>query len=300
MPDLPYAALPAAALPAAALPDLEAAMDAAWPALDRELSGGWVLRAADGVTQRANSIWPRSEPLGTRDERLAALRDARAWYRGRRLPVIFQVSDTPGSSALNAVLDEEGFTRQSETLIMVRAADTAPAAGGDAPEPGAGVEIGEHPSAEWLDLWWSVDGRGGAAELQAARAILTGCPALYALVRDDDGGPAAVGRLAVVPGGTAGSGGAGLPGAAGVPGGAGSWGGLYCMATRPDARRRGYATRVQQALFSAGAARGLAGYWLLVMASNTAARELYSRAGFCEVSRYCYRQERPRRPLSGC
>lgn len=270
------------------LPDVESAMDAAWPAPDRELSGGWVLRAAGGVTQRANSIWPRSEPLGMEDDRLTALRDARAWYRRRRLPVIFQVFDTAGSSALNAVLDEEGFTRQSRTLVMVRAADTAPAAdfalaaGGDAQEPGAGVEITEYPSAEWLDLWWSVDGRGGAAELETARAILTGCPALYALVRDDDGEPAAVGRLAV------------------VPGTAGSWGGLYCMATRPDARRRGFATRVQQAMFSAGAARGLAGYWLLVMASNTAARELYSRAGFSEVSRYCYRQERPRRSPAGC
>jgi hypothetical protein len=49
----------------ALLPDLEYAMDAAWPAPDRALSGGWVLRAAGGVTQRANSIWPRSEPLGT-------------------------------------------------------------------------------------------------------------------------------------------------------------------------------------------------------------------------------------------
>jgi len=262
-----------------ALPDLEAAMDAAWPAPDRELSGGWVLRAAGGVTQRANSIWPRSEPAGTRGE-LAALRDARAWYRGRRLPVIFQVFDAPGSAALNQVLDEEGFTRQSETLVMLGGADSLP--GADLGVSAAGVEIAELPRAEWLELWWSVDGRGGAAELETARAILTGCPALYAMVRDDGGRPAAVGRLAF------------------VSQTAGSWGGLYCMATRPDARRRGYATRIQQALFREGAARGLAGYWLLVMASNTAARELYSRAGFREVSRYFYRQERPRRHLTGC
>jgi hypothetical protein len=38
---------------------LEALMDAAWPAPDREESGGWVFRAASGVTQRAKSIWPR-------------------------------------------------------------------------------------------------------------------------------------------------------------------------------------------------------------------------------------------------
>lgn len=262
------------------VPGLEAAMDAAWPALDRELSGGWVLRAARGVTQRANSIWPRSEPLETKEELLAALRDARAWYRVRRLPVIFQVFDTPGSAGLNQLLDEEGFTRQSETLIMVGGADSVPGAA-----PGvsaAGVEITELPPAEWLELWWSVDGRGGAAELETAHAILTGCPALYALVRDDGGRPAAVGRLAF------------------VSQTAGSWGGLYCVATRPDSRRRGYAMRIQQALFREGAARGLAGYWLLVMASNTGARELYSRAGFREVSRYFYRQERPKRHLTGC
>ena len=38
---------------------IEALMDAAWPAGDREESGGWVMRAASGVTQRANSVWPR-------------------------------------------------------------------------------------------------------------------------------------------------------------------------------------------------------------------------------------------------
>ena len=41
------------------IPGLETLMDAAWPAAEREESGGWVLRAASGVTQRANSVWPR-------------------------------------------------------------------------------------------------------------------------------------------------------------------------------------------------------------------------------------------------
>ena len=42
---------------------LEELMDAAWPAAEREESGGWVLRAASGVTQRANSVWPREPGL---------------------------------------------------------------------------------------------------------------------------------------------------------------------------------------------------------------------------------------------
>lgn len=260
------------------LPRLEALMDAAWPAPDRHDTGEWVLRAADGVTQRANSVWPRSVAGGTPHEWPSLLRDARAWYRSRRLPVIFQIFDNAGSDALNAVLDEEGFTRQSETLILVRGA------GGDTPLPDPGVELSAGPTDEWLRLWWSVDGRGDEDSLAAARGILEGCPSLYAMVRDDDGVPAAVGRLAVPPDG--------------ADGGADSWGGLYCMATRPDARRRGYANRVLRTLL--GAAKGLDGYWLLVTAANSGARDLYAQAGFREAGRYHYRQEQPKRHLTGC
>lgn len=254
---------------------LEALMEAAWPAAEREESGGWVLRAASGVTQRANSVWPR-EPGVDAHAQPAALRQARLWYRNRRLPLIFQVFEDPRYAPLNAVLDAEGFTRQSETLVLVREGGT------DSPAADPGVEISAGPSAEWLQLWWSVDGRGDDTALAVARGILERCPSLYALVRDDDGVPAAVGRLAV------------------PPNGGGGRGGLYCMATRPDARRRGYATRILRALLQEGEGRGLGSYWLLVMASNAGARELYARAGFQAAGRYLYRQERPKRHLTGC
>lgn len=257
-------------------------MDAAWPAPDREESDGWVLRAASGVTQRANSVWPR-EPEGDTSRQHEALRAARLWYRGRRLPLIFQVFDDPRSAGLNAILDGEGFTRQSETLVMCRSSGTRPEVTHPA-VAGSGVEISTVPSDEWLELWWSVDGRGGPAERSTARTILSGCPSLYALVRSDDGVPAAVGRLAVPTAGEAG----------------GIWGGLYCMATRPEARRRGHALRILQALLHEGAARNLAGYWLLVTAANSGARQLYAQAGFQEAGRYLYRQERPKRHLTGC
>jgi len=255
-----------------AITGIEALMDAAWPAAEAEESGGWVLRAASGVTQRANSVWPR-EPGGDAHQQLTTLRDARLWYRNRRLPLIFQVFDDPRYAPLNAVLDEEGFTQQSETLVLVRDGRTS------APAGDPGVEISTEPSAEWLRLWWSVDGRGDDTALAVARGILERCPSLYALVRDDDGRPGAVGRLAVPPGVA---------------------GGLYCMATRPDARRRGHASRILSALLREGNARGIASYWLLVMASNTGARELYARAGFQASGRYLYRQERPKRHLTGC
>jgi RimJ/RimL family protein N-acetyltransferase len=41
-------------------------------------------------------------------------------------------------------------------------------------------------------------------------------------------------------------------------------------------------------------------FWLLVTAANEAAQQLYARAGFTESGRYLYRQQRPRRALTGC
>jgi GNAT superfamily N-acetyltransferase len=248
----------------------EPLMDAAWPSAERFDTGEWVLRAAEGVTQRANSVWPRSTAKAPGD----ALREAAQWYRERRLPLIFQVTDRPANAELNDVLDGQGFTRQSETLIMAR-----PAAAGALPSPSAAqVQISDQPDPEWLALWWSVDGRGGAGELETARAILTGCPSLYALVRDDDGVPAAIGRLAIVAG----------------------TGGVYCMAASRSHRRRGYASMVLQALLAEGTARGLEHLWLLVTAANRAAQQLYEQAGFTESGRYLYRQQRPSRALTGC
>ena len=269
-----------------AIPGLEALMDAAWPAADREESGGWVFRAASGVTQRANSVWVRDPGDNDPHRQLAALREARLWYRNRRLPLIFQIFDGPSQAPLGAVLDDEGFTRQSETLVLVcgPGAESSAESGVESGDTEPAVEISAEPSAEWLGLWWSIDGRGGAAELGVARRILEGGPALYASVRDDGGAPAAVARLALPRTGAAGPG----------------WGGLYCMATRPDARRRGYGGRVVRALLGEGGARGVAGYWLLVMASNAGARELYAQAGFREAGRYLYRQEKPKRHLTGC
>nr|WP_043794624.1 GNAT family N-acetyltransferase [Pseudarthrobacter chlorophenolicus] len=252
-------------------------MDAAWPAPERQGLGPWVLRAAEGVTQRANSVWPQSAGAGEA-ELSGLLREARTWYRSRRLPLIFQVTATAEAAELNSFLDAQGFTTQSETLIMTRGPwDHARVA-----KPRPAVELASAPSAEWLALWWAVDGRGGEDALAIARTILEGCPAVYALARDSEGRPAAVGRLA-------------LPGT-----GPEARGGLYSMATSPEARRRGHGTAVLDALLTAGAERGLSGYWLLVTAANQGAQALYANAGFRESGRYVYRQERPKRQLTGC
>ena len=237
-------------------------MRAGWPALEEVEVDGWVARFSGGVTQRANSVMPLAAPADLDD----ALDRVERLYAARGLPVVFQLGPDARPAGLDDVLAARGYTFGSPTSIQTASVGTVP--------PVHGVEIAETPSPEWLDLWWQVDGRGDQSALDVAVKILSGGPALYATVRDA-GGVAAVGRLAVV----------------------GEWGGVYCMAVRADARRRGHGAAVLSGLLRAGRARGVTRAWLHVRAENTAALSLYRQAGFTEASRYHYRSHRGEEPV---
>lgn len=236
---------------------LDELMRAGWPAIEETEVDGWVARFSHGVTNRANSVLP----IGVPRDLASAIERVEGLYAERGLPTVFQLGPGARPAGLDDVLAARGYRLDSPTSIyttvlgQVREQDD--------------VDIADTPSSEWLDLWWAVDGRGDADALAVAEKILTGGPALYATVRDD-AGPAAVGRLALV----------------------GEWGGVYCLAVRDDARRRGLGARVLDGLLAAGRSHGVTRSWLQVRAENSAARRLYERAGYTEVARYHYRSHR--------
>ncbi|MGJ6966841.1 GNAT family N-acetyltransferase [Streptosporangium sp. G11] len=238
-------------------------VDQAWPAIQRVDAGGWTLRAADGVTKRANSVLPLGEP----EDLEAGIERAERFYADRGLPCVFSVGGgaTPG---LDASLRERGYRVVDPTLIMTARLEPGgdvpeePGEPGEAGEPGGSVELAGAPSQAWLDAWWSVDGRFGDDGLATAARILTGVPAVYASL-----GREAVGRGVVQ----------------------GEWLGIYSMAVMPHARRRGHGRKVLRALLSHARAQGTQRAYLVVVESNTAARTLYERQGFTVAGRYHYR-----------
>ncbi|MEU3169176.1 GNAT family N-acetyltransferase [Streptosporangium sp. NPDC006930] len=225
-------------------------VDQAWPALQRVEAGCWTLRAANGVTKRANSVLPLGEP----EDLEAAIEGAEKFYADRGLPCVFSVGGgaTPG---LDASLEARGYGVVDPTLVMT--ARLGPEGGSEEE-----VELAEAPSQAWLDAWWSVDGRFGGDGLPTVARILTGVPAVYASL-----GREAVGRGVVQ----------------------GEWFGIYSMAVMPHARRRGHGRKVLRALLSHARAQGTQRAYLVVVESNTAARTLYERQGFTVAGRYHYR-----------
>jgi GNAT superfamily N-acetyltransferase len=67
------------------------------------------------------------------------------------------------------------------------------------------------------------------------------------------------------------------------------WAGIFGMATYREARRRGVATALLNALARHADAGGAAQMYLQVEDGNDAARALYARAGFAPAYRYHYR-----------
>ena len=230
--------------------ELDELADRGWPALEREPLGPWALRFADGVTNRANSVLPSGRvDAGALPDLVAAAERA---YCRRGLPTVFQVSPAT-DPALPAALAERGYRAHAATRILA-----------------AAVRVEVAPSVPWMELWWSVDGRGDADVRAVAERILAGGPALYV----SSGAPElpdAVARLAIVDG----------------------WGGLFAVATRPEARRRGNAATLIRAAADAAATRGVERLWLQVMADKAGAVALYERLGFVQASSYSYWTESP-------
>ncbi|MFC4052309.1 GNAT family N-acetyltransferase [Actinomadura syzygii] len=221
----------------------------AWPAPSTKDMGGWLLRHAAGVTKRANSVLPLSDPGDVGH----AVDQAERFYKKLGLPTVFSIDAQAKPAELDGFLEARGYDLVDPTLAMVAALP-------DVPE-GDGVRIADIPSREWLDLWWSVDGRYGH-ELPMAERILTGVRAGYASL-----GGLAVGR--------------------GVP--QGEWLGVYAMAVSPEARRRGLGRRVLRALLAWGREQGCERAYLVVVERNAPAVAMYEAEGFERAGIYHYR-----------
>lgn len=231
-----------------------------WPAVEQVVVDGWRLRAASGVTRRANSALPSAGVPTALDGRLDLVR---AFYADRGLPALVQVSDPD----LDAALDARGWGRHTPTLVMT--GPLGAGRGGQADQ----LEVASTAGTEWMDCWWAVDGRGGEQELQVARACLSALalPACFAQLRDPDGRVVAVGRGVVQSG----------------------WLGVYAMAVLPGSRARGHGREVLGALTRWGRGAGAAAVFLQVARDNGRAQEVYAAGGLAPAYGYSYRTPPP-------
>jgi GNAT superfamily N-acetyltransferase len=242
--------------------DLDNLMRQGWPAHTEVPVDGWIARLSAGVTQRANSVVPLAAPT----DLTAAIDRVEQLYREHGIAPSFQIGPAVQPANLDEVLAERGYESRSRASIEVASVDDVLAALADV--DAGEVRIGARPEPEWMDLWWSVDGRGDEHARAVAYRILTGGAATYA-DRHDEHGCSAIGRMAFL----------------------GEWAGLYCIAVRPDRRRQGQAASIIRALVESARDQGVRHIWMQVLADNHGARALYSGLGFHAAAWYHYRRK---------
>lgn len=231
--------------------EIERAAAAAWPAVEVEERDGWLLRHTPGLDRaRSNAALP----LAPHPD----VGQAVAWYAARGAPACVQVAPLEQRGALDAELGAAGWTVRMYVDVLAAEADAVAA-------PQRPVAVLGSAVPRWLDAWAVAEERADAAAHHALvfSRIAPG-RAAYALAP----GGASVGLAVLTDGGAC---------------------GLFCMATRRDARRRGLAAAVLRALAEWARSEGATLLYLQVLAENAEAQALYRGAGFIRSHGYVHR-----------
>lgn len=248
--------------------DLEAAAAEGWRALDTQWLGGWLLRASDGFTRRANSCLPLGDPGMPITDAVAAVQ---RWYGVRTLRPSFQLP-LPLAGALGRALDATGWIVASEDVVVMTApaADVAAASRADLPP----VRIDAEPDEPWLASYHY----RGTDLPEAGRRVLVNADTVGFASVNESGDRTAIARCAVTT----------------APSGR-RWAGVTAVEVAPNHRRRGLGTHIVAGLASWARERGATDMYLQVSADNAGAITTYEKLGFAEHHRYHYRAA-PERP----
>jgi N-acetylglutamate synthase len=224
---------------------MERAHVLAWPALRTANIDGWLWRSSGGGSQRANSV-STIDFHGADLE--AAIDMVEARYRGVSMPARFQLFDATTPPALTDSLRRRGYVEGDATLTMFKRLEPAAAV--------IPVETRDYAWDEWCDVYL-----GAITESRRTvnREILTSIPEPRAFFGYCAGGRVVSTALCIVGFGCA---------------------MIECVATRPDARRRGSAVTVLAELLSWAAQQDADLIGLQVVANNTPAIRLYEGLGF--------------------
>ena len=248
--------------------NLEALAANAWPAAEVSCLGGWRLRFTEGVTRRANSVWPNQPLAGAAlNETLAQVE---AFYAARKEPPRYQLSPAAEPADLDARLAARGYRAVARSAVQAVALPTILQRTKPLRLlPAFEVEVSEAYDEAWFVAYAAME-HAGAADHRVRRAILQRIAAqtAYASLRID-GSMAAVG-LGVLEG---------------------AWLGVFCMATASAFRRRGAAAAILRTLAIWAQLYDAHHAYLQVMDDNAPARSLYAGAGFQTLYHYHYREK---------
>lgn len=231
-----------------------------WPSIVQQAYGGWKLRAAEGVTRRANSVWTCGDlPEGNWRE------EVNAFYSRRGLPVCYQIS--PASPPeLDRLLELEGYRKEMVTTVMISSIEKVRACLN--PPEDDYIILHSGPSGEWIDDFiafeqFPVTRKPVYEKMFAA----IGPRHTFLTLKNAREETIGVGTAIVERG----------------------WAGYTNVVIAPPFRRQGAGRRLVRALADWSGQNGASNLYLQVSADNEPAIALYTRSGYRPLYQYHYR-----------
>lgn len=239
---------------------IEEVASRAWPAKHRQQYGGWLLRATEGVTRRANSVLPLGNPPEAQLDK--ALKTVETFYQQYRLPMRFQLTTTSQPPNLDEALENNALIMDMRVEVH-----TAPLNSVVVEEPQVGIVIFGSLNRDWLQAYGRFAGYDKVT-LKVRQGIME------RITQEKAFATAVIGDSIV---------GTGLGVIDGI------WLGLFGLIVDKNHRREGIATVITQNLVTWALNHGASHGYLQVEEHNDPAKALYSTLGFKETYTYWYR-----------
>lgn len=240
------------------IPTLEQLSMNAWPSLQTMFYDGWILRFANGVTRRSNSV--NSIYKSTRDveEKITFCEKI---YTENNLPTIFKLTSAACPANLDKILSQRNYLRQAETSVQTFDLTNARF------EENRSIILNENLEENWVRYFVSLN-KFNTDKIQIYHAILQNIipETIYASYR--------IGNEIK---------GCGL----GVK--QGKHIGLFDIVVDEEHRGVGLGYYIATSLMKWGKSKGASIGYLQVMTDNEIALHLYEKLGFTEQYKYWYR-----------
>lgn len=238
-----------------------------WPALTTLLYDGWILRFAEGVTKRSNSVSPL---YGSTLDLNQKIEDCENVYAANQLPAIFKITPFIHPADLDTALEQRGYEMIDITSIQTLKLDRLA-------EPLLNtVKILEHADENWLEQYSKMD-QASASKMDTMVRMLSHIRTRKGFILLYHNGQAVACGLGVIERGFI---------------------GLYNIVTDAAYRNQGFGEQMILHLLRWGQAHGATDSYLAVVANNGPARSLYAKIGYTEVYTHWYRLQKEGLPPS--
>lgn len=230
----------------------------AWPALETIQYDGWIIRYANGVTKRSNSVNAIYESKLDLAEKIDF---CEKFYRSKAIPVCFKITKIAQPFGLDDELDARGYAHKFDVLIQTM----------DISKLTGDIDKNIHLLADTNDLWLD-------HYIKMNGSKPTDKP-VYKQIIDNIQFPKCLFTLTlnefVI--------GCGL----GVV--EDKFIGLFDIVIDPQYRNQGFGKLLVENILKWGKSKGADTAYLQVLADNAPAIRLYEKVGFKEAYRYWYR-----------